>query len=335
MQFVQLKRREFISLLGAAAAWPLAARGQQSTKVPRIGFLITAPLANPQIQVILEAFRQGLHEFGYKEGQNIVIEYRTAEGNFDRFSSLAQDLIGLNVDLVLASNSVAARAVHQASSTIPIVVPVMGDPVEDALVASIARPGGNITGLTFLAPELVPKRLNLLKEAFPDLSRVAGLWHSGGFGARTTTEMLQATKAAASTLGTASTDRGAQFRGARQSIFDPYRRPSRGSVAISECHVFFQRERLVEFANQQRLPAMFHSREFAEVGGLMAYGTSIPDLFRRSTAYIDRILRGSKPADLPVEQPTKFELFINLKTAKTLGLNIAPMLLARADEVIE
>jgi ABC-type uncharacterized transport system substrate-binding protein len=201
MQFVQLKRREFISLLGAAAAWPLAARGQQSTKVPRIGFLITAPLANPQIQVILEAFRQGLHEFGYKEGQNIVIEYRTAEGNFDRFSSLAQDLIGLNVDLVLASNSVAARAVHQASSTILIVVPVMGDPVEDALVASIARPGGNITGLTFLAPELVPKRLNLLKEAFPDLSRVAGLWHSGGFGARTTTEMLQATKAAASTLG--------------------------------------------------------------------------------------------------------------------------------------
>jgi putative tryptophan/tyrosine transport system substrate-binding protein len=149
MQFVQLKRREFISLLGAAAAWPLAARGQQSTKVPRIGFLITAPLANPQIQVILEAFRQGLHEFGYKEGQNIVIEYRTAEGNFDRFSSLAQDLIGLNVDLVLASNSVAARAVHQASSTILIVVPVMGDPVEDALVASIARPGGNITGLIF------------------------------------------------------------------------------------------------------------------------------------------------------------------------------------------
>jgi ABC-type uncharacterized transport system substrate-binding protein len=242
----------------------------------------------------------------------------------------------LNVDLVVASNSVAARAVQQASSTIPIVVPVMGDPLEDALVASIARPGGNITGMTFLAPELVPKRLNLLKEAFPDLSRVAGLWHSGGFGARTTAEMLQATKAAASALGV-------QLQLIEVRNFEELDRAFSTLAAdrpeallqFPSAMFFVQRERFVEFAIQKRLPSIFHAREFAEVGGLMAYGASIPDLFRRSTAYIDKILRGSKPADLPVEQPTKFELVINLKTAKTLGLNIAPMLLARADEVIE
>jgi putative ABC transport system substrate-binding protein len=332
-----VKRREFITLVGGmATAWPLGARAQQPAKVPRIGFLITAPLANPQIQAILEAFRQGLRELGYQEGQNIVIEYRTAEGNFDRFSSLAQDLIRLNVDLVLAANSVAARAVHQASSTIPIVVPVMGDPVEDELVASIARPGGNITGLTFLAPELVPKRLNLLKEAFPNLSRVAGLWHSGGFGARTTTEMLQATKAAARTLGVQLQlieVRNFEELGSAFSTLTTER--PEALLQFPSAMFVAQLARLVDFTLQQRLPSMFHSREFAELGGLMAYGANLPDLFRRSTAYIDKILRGSKPADLPVEQPTKFELVINLKTVRTLGLNIAPMLLARADEVIE
>jgi putative ABC transport system substrate-binding protein len=326
-----MRRREFITALGGAAAWPLAARAQQPSKVSRIGFLITAP-----VQVFLEAFRQGLRELGYQEGQNIVIEYRTAEGNFDRFSSLAQDLIRLNVDLVVASNSVAARAVQQASSTIPIVVPVMGDPVEDALVASIAKPGGNITGMTFLAPELVPKRLNLLKEAFPDLLRVGGLWHSGGFGARTTTEMLQATKAAASTLGVQLQLIEVRNLEELDSAFSSLiaDRPE-ALLQFPSAMFFIQRERFIEFTNQQRLPSIFHSREFAEAGGLMAYGASIPDLFRRSTAYVDKILRGSKPADLPVEQPTKFELVINLKTARTLGFNIAPMLLARADEVIE
>jgi putative ABC transport system substrate-binding protein len=230
----------------------------------------------------------------------------------------------------------AARAVHQASSTIPIVVPVMGDPVEDALVVSIARPGGNITGLTFLAPELVAKRLNLLKEAFPDLSRVAGLWHSGAFGARTTTEMLQATKAAARTLGVQLQlieVRNFEELGSAFSTLTAER--PEALLQFPSAMFVAQLARLVDFTLQQRLPSMFHSREFAEQGGLMAYGANLPDLFRRSTAYIDKILRGSKPADLPVEQPTKFELVINLKTAKTLGLNIAPMLLARADAVIE
>jgi len=265
-----MRRREFITLLGGAAAWPLDARAQRQPKVPRIGFLITA-LGSPQIQVILEAFGQGLRELGYQEGQNIIIEYRTAEGNFDRFSSLAQELIRLNVDLVVASNSVAGRAVQQASSTIPIVVPVMGDPLEDALVASIARPGGNITGMTFLAPELVPKRLNLLKEAFPDLSRVAGLWHSGGFGARTTAEMLQATKAAASALGV-------QLQLIEVRNFEELDRAFSTLAAdrpeallqFPSAMFFVQRERFVEFAIQKRLPSIFHAREFAEVGGLMA-----------------------------------------------------------------
>jgi putative ABC transport system substrate-binding protein len=199
----------------------------------------------------------------------------------------------------------------------------------------VARPGGNITGLTFLAPELVPKRLNLLKEAFPGLSRVAGLWHSGGFGARTTTEMLQATKAAARTLGVQLQLIEVRNFEELGSAFSTLTTERPEALLQFPSAMFVAHQARLAVTLQQRLPSMFHSREFAELGGLMAYGTSIPDLFRRSTAYIDKILRGSKPADLPVEQPTKFELVINLKTAKTLGLNIAPMLLARADEVIE
>jgi len=332
-----MKRREFISLLGGAVtAWPLAALAQQRPKLSRIGFLITAPPADPQIRAMLDAFREGLRESGYQEGQNIVIEFRTAEGNFDRFSGLAQDLIRLNVDLVVASNSVAAHAVQRASSTVPIVVPVMGDPVEDALVTSIAKPGGNVTGLTFLAPELVPKRLNLLKEAFPSVSRVAGLWHSSGFGERTTAEMLQSTEAAARTLGVdlqlTLVRNPAEFDTAFLALTTG---GPEALLTFPSAMFFTERARLAKFALQQRLPSIFHAREFADLGGLIAYGANIPDLFRRSATYVDKILRGSKPADLPVEQPTKFELVINLKTAKALGLNIAPMLLARADEVIE
>jgi integrase len=195
-----VSRREFIALLGGAAAWPLAARAQQGAKVARIGYLVTGSLASPEARAMVDAFRQGLREHGYVEGQSIVIEYRSADGRIEHFPQLANELASLNLDLILAPNTPAARAVQRATRTIPIVVPVMGDPVEDGLVASLARPGGNITGLTFLGPEIVPKRLGLLKQALPNVSRVAALWHPGAFGERTTRDMLQATEAAARTL---------------------------------------------------------------------------------------------------------------------------------------
>jgi putative ABC transport system substrate-binding protein len=192
-----VRRRQFLTLLGGAAAWPLAARAQQGGKVPRIGYLVTGSLESPEARAMVDAFRQGLRERGYVEGQNIVIEYRSADGRIERFPRLANELASLNVDLILAPNTPAAHAVQRATTTIPIVVPAMGDPVADGLVASLARPGGNITGLTFLGPELVTKRLGLLKQALPRASRVAALWHPGAFSERTTADMLQATEAAA------------------------------------------------------------------------------------------------------------------------------------------
>jgi putative ABC transport system substrate-binding protein len=331
-----MKRREFITSLGGAAAWPLAARAQQAAKVPRIGYLMTGSLEMPEGRALVDALRQGLRERGYVERQTIVIEYRSADGKIERFPQLANELASLKLDLIIAGNTPAARAVQHATSSIPIVVPIMGDPVEDGLVASLARPGGNITGLTFLGPELVTKRLGLLKQALPNASRVAALWHPGAYGERTIRDMLQATHAAARTL--AIELQLVEVRGADE--FDRAFGAMVGNradalIVFPSPMLFLERKRIVDLATEHRLPSIAQAREFAELGGLMAYGASIADLQRRSATYVDKILKGASAAELPVEQPTKFEFVINLKTAKALGLTILESFQLLADEVIE
>ena len=332
-----MRRREFISLLGGAAvAWPLAARAQQGTKVARIGYLLTGSLESPEMRSVLDAFRQGLREYGYVEGQTIVIEYRSAEGRIERFPQLAGELAALQLDLILAPNTPAARAVQRATTTIPVVVPVMGDPVADGLVATLARPGGNITGLTFLGPELATKRLGLLKQALPSASRVAALWHPGAYGERTTRDMLQATAAAAQTLAVEL--QLIEVRGVDEfdRAFSAMIRNRADALIVLPSPMFFiERKHIVDLATRHRLPSISMAREFAELGGLMAYGASITDLQRRSATYVDKILKGANPSDLPVEQPTKFEFVINLRTAKAFGLTISESFLLLADEVME
>ncbi len=285
---------------------------------------------------MLEAFRQGLRERGYVEGQNIVIEYRSADGKIERFARLATELVRLKVDLIVAGNTPMARAAQQATTTIPIVAGAMGDPVGDGLVASLSRPGGNITGLTFLGPELVPKRLGLLKEAIPRISRVAALWHPGAFGERTTQDMLKETDAAARSLGVHL--QLVEVRGPNEldrAFSTMTKERGEALMMFPSTMLFNERRRIVDLAAKSRLPAMYPARQFVELGGLISYGASLTDLTRRAAIYVDKILKGAKPADLPVEQPSKFELVINLKTAKALGLTIPPSLLGRADEVIQ
>jgi putative ABC transport system substrate-binding protein len=331
-----MRRREFIAALGGAAAWPVVARGQQPKKAPRIGFLATGSLELPEALVMINAFRQGLRELGYVEGENILVEYRTADSKIERFVDQASELVRLKVDVIVASNTPAARAAQQATDTIPIVVPVMGDPVRDRLVASLARPSGNITGLTFLGPELLPKRLGLLKEALPTASWVMALWHPGAYGERTMNDMMKETEAAARTLGVQLRLVAVQGPDELERAFSTIAGERADALLVFPSPMLFaERRRIVDLAAKYRLPSMTMGREFTELGGLIAYGASIPGLFRRSAIYVDRIVKGAKPAELPVEQPTKFDLTINLKTAKELGVTISAALLARADEVIE
>jgi putative ABC transport system substrate-binding protein len=331
-----MQRRDFIMALGLATVWPLAVQAQQPKKVPRIGFLTTGSLELPETRATLNAFRQGLLELGYFDGQNIVIEVRAADSKIERFPALASELIGLKVDVIVASNSLSGRAAQQATTTIPIVVPVMGDPVADGLVANLARPGGNITGLTFLGPQLVPKRLALLKEALPSASRVAALWHPGAYGERTMNDMMKETEAAALTLGLHLRFIAVQGPDELDRAFSTIAAERTDAVMVFPSPMLFtERRRIVDLAGKLRLPLISMGKEFVELGGLMSYGADITDFIRRGATYVDKILKGANPADLPVEQPTKFELVINLKTARTLGLTIPPMLLARADVVIE
>ena len=305
-----MKRREVLGVIGGAAAWPLAVWAQQPKNVPRIGFLVTGSIESPEARAPLKAFDQGLREYGYVDG--------------------------LNVDLIVASNSLAARAAQQATTTIPIVVPVMGDPVGDGLVASLARPGGNITGLTFLGPQLVPKRLALLKEALPTVSLIAALWHPGAYGERTMNDMMNQAEEAARTLGVHLRLVAVHAPDDLDRAFSTVAGERADALLIFPSPMLFnQRKRIVGLAAEHRLPIMAMGKEFVQLGGFMSYGADIIDFNRRCVAYVDKILKGAKPADLPVEQPTKFELFINLKTAKELGIEIPPSLVARADEVIE
>ena len=308
------------------------AEAQQRKKVPRIGSLGGASPA--ALSARTEAFRQGLRKLGYVEGKNIVIEWRHAEGKAERMSELATELVRLKVDLIVSPGGApTTRAAKEATITIPIVMAQDGDPVGSGFVASLARPGGNITGLSTLAPELSGKQLELLKEIVPRLSRVAVLGTSTRPG---TAQQLRETELAAGALGVKL-----QYL----DVLDPkdietaFRAASKGradAVLVLGGPLFtFQRTQFVELAAKSRLPAIYPSPEFVEAGGLMTYSVSRIDLHRRAATYVDKILKGAKPADLPVEQPTKFELVINLKTARQIGLTIPPNVLARADKVIK
>jgi ABC-type uncharacterized transport system substrate-binding protein len=308
-----------------------SAPAQQPTKIPRIGFLIAAFPSN--ISARLEAFRQGLRELGYVEGKNIVVEYRWAEGKTERLPDLAAELVRRKVEIIVTAGPPATRAAKEATVTLPIVMGFDNDPVGNGFVASLARPGGNITGLSTLAPEISGKQLELLKEIVPRLSRVAVLGTSTQPGYA---QVLKETELAAGALRVklqyldvlSPKDIETAFRAATKGRAE--------AVLVLQNPVFFsQRTEIVELAVKSRVPAMYPATEYVEDGGLMTYGVQVNDLFRRAATYVDKILKGTKPADLPVEQPMKFELVINLKAAKQIGLTVPPNVLVRADKVIK
>jgi ABC-type uncharacterized transport system substrate-binding protein len=326
-----MKRREFIALLGgAAAAWPLAARAQQAGKLPTIGYLGGgAPISQ---RAWVDAFVQRLHELGWIDGRNVAIEYRWGEGRAERFTEVAAEFVRLKVDVILAGGTEAAVAAKQATSVIPIVFPSAGDPIGSRLVASLARPGGNVTGLSNLGSGLAAKRLELLREVFPDLRRLAVMLNADYSGGVTESGEMDV---AARTLGLELIPLPIRRVEDIAPAFAGLKGRAEGLYTIGDSLVHVHRLRINTFALAARLPTMFSQREFVEAAGLMSYGTNFPDLNRRAADFVDKILRGAKPADLPVEQPTKFEFVINLTTAKALGLEVPPTLLARADEVIE
>jgi putative ABC transport system substrate-binding protein len=281
----------------------------------------------------LEAFRDALHELGYVEGKNVQLEVRWGNGEFERLPALAAELVQLKVDVIVAAASPSVLAARKATSTIPIVMPVSSDPVGDGLVASLAHPGGNITGLSMMAPELGEKRLQLLRETFPDASRaVAVLWNPAYAGMRA---RFEEAKVAAPKLGL--TVRSVEVRDTRELdvAFEAIVREHPQALVLSDPFTTGQRARIVEFATEHRLPAIYESSDFVDVGGLMSFGPNISNLYRGAAVYVDKILKGAKPGDLPIEQPTKFELVLNMKTAKALDIKIPQSILLRADRVIE
>jgi putative tryptophan/tyrosine transport system substrate-binding protein len=329
-----MDRRRFLltSLAGALAA-PLAGEAQQAAKIARIGYL-SLDLANAAN--LREAFLQGLRDLGYVDGRNVAIEYRNAEGKSERLPALAAELVALKVDIILAAGTPHALAAKQATRTLPIVFAASPAPVESGLVTSLARPGGNVTGLAGHAPELVGKRLELLKQAVPGVSRVAFLWQPGVIGDRPAREMLKEAEVAARALGVRLQFVEARGREDFDRAFSEMTRERAGALTVLASSMFFvERRRLVDLAAKNRLPTLYATRESVDAGGLMSYGPNLADVFRRAATYVDKILKGAKPGDLPIEQPTKFELVINMKTARALGLTIPPSLLARADQIIE
>lgn len=308
------------------------AEAQQTGKVYRIGYLAPRSPSTRTVSVRRKAFREGLRELGYVEGQNLVIVERFAEGKRDRYPQLAAELVRLNLDVIFAFTHPAVLALKKATTTIPI-VSVSGDPVRHGIVASLAHPGGNITGLANLTPELAGKRLELLTRVLPQLSLVAVLWNPDppGAGLRMK-DMETAAKSLDIKLQPVAVRGPNDFEGAFSAM---KKEGASALVNIRSVSIMNQLHRIVELAAQNRLAAMYDGREFTEVGGLMSYGSVVADLDRRAATYVDKILKGAKPADLPVEQPTKFELVINLKTAKQIGLTIPPELLYRADKVIK
>ena len=327
-----MQRREFITFLGGiVGAWPLAAHAQQPAKIPRIGFLgnSTATMESN----LIEPLRDGLRELGYEDGRNVIIEFRWADGKYDRFPALIAELLAAKVDVIITAGTPATLAIKKATSTVPLVFIAVGDPVGTGIVPDLGRPGGNITGLSSIAPDLEGKRLELLREVVPKLSHVAFFLNPAN--AFHTVSMRQA-RVAAQSLGiklqSMEVSKSEQLDGAFASIV----KEKPDALLILADRVFLHnRKRMMEFAIQQRLPSVNAYRELVEAGGLMSYGPSYEDMHRRAAVYVNKILKGTKPADLPIEQPTKFTLLINLKTAKTLGLTVPPTLVARADELIE
>ena len=312
--------------LGMLAA-PLSAPAQAPAKVPRIGLIRTGSPPDPYV----EAFVQGLRDLGYVEGRTIAIEYRWAQGNPERIPGLTEELVRLKVDSIVTTGAAGGFAAKGATGMIPIVVPVMPDPVGAGLVASLARPAGNLTGLSMMSPELSGKRLELLKETFPRVSRVAVLRDP-----RQAPTDLRATEAAAQALGLHLQTLEVRDINDLEPALAAARRERAGALNVLGSPVFFaHRARIVEGVTNARLPAMYNLREYVALGGLMSYAPHLPDLFRRAAVYVDKILKGAKPADLPVKQPTRFELIVNLKTAKSLGLTMPPSILIRADQLIQ
>jgi putative ABC transport system substrate-binding protein len=306
------------------------AGAQQPTKIPRIGFLITS--SPSAIAPRMDAFQRGLRELGYVEGKNIVIERRHGEGKSDHLPALAAELVRLKVDVIVTSGPTATRPAKEATSTIPIVMTFDDDPVGSGFVASLARPGGNITGLSTLSPEISGKQLELMREIFPRLGRVAVIGTSTRQG---TAQTLKEMEPAAGAFGLKLQYLDIQNPKDLESVFRAASNGRADAVLVLQSPVFnSHRAQIAELALKNRLPATYPRREFVEDGGLMSYGVSISDLDRRAATYVDKILKGAKPADLPVEQPTKFEFIINLKAAKQIGLTIPPNVLARADKVI-
>jgi len=324
-----------IKVIGFALGALLLALGfpataQQPTKIPRIGIL--SSLSPAAVSARMDAFRQGLRELGYVEGKNIVIEYRWAEGKPERLPDLAAELVRLKVDVIVTGGPSVNRSAKEATITIPIVMSFDDDPVGNGFVDSLARPGGNITGLSTLAPEISGKQLELLKETVPKLSRVAVLGNSTNPG---TAQALREIKLAAGAFGVKLQYLEVQAPKDIETAFQAASKERAHAVLVLANPVTFaQRTQVVQLAAKNRLPAMFGSSEFVDIGGLMSYAPNYPDLYRRAATYVDKILKGRKPADLPVEQPMKFEFVINLKTAKQIGLTIPPNVLVRADKVI-
>jgi putative tryptophan/tyrosine transport system substrate-binding protein len=327
-----MKRRKFITLLGgAAAAWPLAARSQQPAKLPTIGILGTTT-ASAQAQRIT-AFTRRLHQLGWIEGQTVVIEYRWAEGRYERFAEIAAEFIRLKVDIIVTSATAPVLAAKQATSVIPIIFAIAGDPVGSGLVASLARPGGNITGLSLQQTDLAGKRLELLREIVPALRRVAIM---GNASSPMIVLELREFESTARSLGLEVETLEVGKRDDVPLAFEAaFKFRADALYVCADPLVTASGGEIITLAQGARLPTAFGEREYVDAGGLMSYGPNLPDLYRRAAEFVDKILRGAKPADIPVEQPTKFDLVINLKTAKALGLEMPLTLLARADEVIE
>jgi len=330
------KRIKIVSFAFCAMLFTLCvpAEAQQSKKIPRIGFLFNGSASDSVTMLRHDAFWRGLHDLGYLEGKNINIEYRYADGKLERLPELGQELVRLKVDLIVTTHAAVAQALKKSSTTIPVVMVFAGDPFGSRLVASLARPGGNVTGLYLYSPELVGKRLELLKEVLPKITRFAFLNSTGGTAARSQFE--DQGKATAKSLGVQfqviEVERPASDL---ESAFLAMVKERIGGVVVSSAPLLgFHRKKILQLVEQNRIAAIYPDQEWSTAGGLISYGANLLDLYRRAAFYVDKILKGTKPSDLPVEQPTKFELVINLRTAKQIGLTIPPNVLLRADKVI-
>jgi len=326
-----MNRRAFVTGLGAMLAAPMAAEAQQAGKVARIGFLSLSSGPTPSMDLA-----PGLHELGWIEGQNFIIEYRWAAGRTDQLPAMAAELVRLKVDIIVTSTTPAALAAKQATATIPIVETFIADPVGSGLVTNLARPGRNVTGVSTLARGLVSKRLELLKAVAPGSDRVGVLWQPDVLGDRTMRDLVEETNVAGRTLGVQLQFAEARRADDLEQAFSTVSKARVGGLLVFPSPMLFEaRASVVAHAAKSRLPAVYSWRAAVDIGGLMSYAANFQDMYRRAAVYVDKILKGAKPGDLPIEEPTKLELVINLKTAKALGLTIPRSLLLRADQVIE